>query len=304
MTAYQNLYPGDMDPPPPGRPSPRYEKSLLLYVANTDERSVDEWCLEECIRYSLQNRDGDWPEFKRFLEAWSDDTGDDWLFVHYTTKTARGRSSRLESILFADINYFEYLVEYMTASAGCGSTADIENSLIKCAVESRESMVVAMKYADHFKAGHWPQLEEVFSKGRCQPSSAIEFAILSGKGRRPSVEPILLSLPPVKSNVQQVVRYVARCVGGRWTSAEHYILAIPCRRLRRWGVLQYCGLVVKGRWKEAEHVLKNSGRHLFVYANKILKGRLPVALHNRMVLEAWPATQVKYRNAYTRKYGV
>lgn len=108
-------------------------------------------------------------------------------------------------------------------------------------------------------------------------------------------------------HASMTVEYALATKGGRWNDLEE---AVADRPEDDWScsvVLEYAQRVLSGRWEEQEGRLVASARHLFDYAEQVIRGRLPDPLHEAMkkhrVLAVDPAER-KSADEYLGKYGV
>lgn len=312
MDAQRLLSPWDMECPSRGSTCPSYERSLIDYLKKSqsgwywiEDHGVDlcPKCLKECYRYTRENRQGEWPEFKLVLDCshlWFHGTAD-WLVLLYNIASARERSASLEQALFCDANLFEELGHYMASDIVADHRDEAEAHLLGCAMQSAAAMKNAVRYSTEFKAGGWHDaLETAILEGRCGLIPAVEFAVSTKSGRWPPLETILLGSRPTKEVCQALIRYAAVCVGTRWDPAEQYILAIPHQPRRRNAIVSYARDVAKGRWEEAEDELVMSPRHLYGYAKEVMKGRLPEGLHEKMVMHGF--LNDRFGKMYVQRY--
>lgn len=319
MDAQKLLLPWEMECPARGRTSQTYERSLLHYLQKPENArdSKEEFhlvlctrCLRDCYRYTLANRQGEWPEFRSVLELFNlmSFGTQESLLVRYDIASARERSVSLEEALFTQKDLFWELEEYLKTELVAAHRAEMETHLIACAMRSMTATKNALRYSTNFRErGLHDALETAVLEGRCGPLPAVEFAVSTKSGRWPPLETILLGSRPTKEVCQALIRYAAVCVGGRWDLAEQYILSIPKEPRRRNAIVSYARVVAKGRWEEAEQKLEPSPRHLYGYAKKVMNDRLPDDLHHAMerhrVLGLVPE-QREFVERYFKRYGV
>lgn len=103
------------------------------------------------------------------------------------------------------------------------------------------------------------------------------------------------------------VEYVLATRSGQWPDLEAAVGARPHDdEWSRAVVVEYAGRVLGGRWEEQEGRLAASARHLFDYAERVIGGRLPPALHDAMerhrVLDVDPAER-HHADKYFKKHG-
>lgn len=321
MDEQRLLPPWDMECPSRGSTCPSYEKSLLHYLrVSVDSRGESfgfelcPRCLEECYRYTRENRQGEWPEFKEVLDAFygtsflSDD-GLESLRVRYEIASARERSYGLEHTLFTQKDLFRELEEYLKTELVAEHRAEMEGHLMVCAMRSTTAMKNALRYSTNVRKGglHDALETAILKKGLCGPVPAVEFAVSTKSDHWIPVEELLLGSRPTKEVCQALIRYTAVCVGGRWDPAEQYILSIPEEPRKRNAIVWYASKVVRGWWKEAEKELEGSPRHLYGYAKKVMNDRLPDDLHHTMerhrILGLVPE-QREFVERYFKEYGV
>jgi hypothetical protein len=191
---------------------------------------------------------------------------------------------------------------------------------------------VWIDYAKKSGRGRWPEAEQELlkrhSEGYDVLDDIMQYAQVVMNGRWPECERHLIELGPTCPDtfMQDVVRYAEHVIGQRWPEAEIVLLANAEGDARFYYAMQ----VVKGRWPEFEEELLHfdwscwieyceqafGGRWpvleehldrdydaggpeaLYEYASKIVKGRLPERLHNRMLAEAVKAPDKKVIKKY------
>ena len=131
-------------------------------------------------------------------------------------------------------------------------------------------------------------------------------------GRWEAAESILLK------SAECSVSYARDVIGGRWPAGEPTILT------HHKAAFSYAEEVIKGRWKQAEPVICTdemvASKYLslfpkwsvdigmaglsplwaYTYAKDVLRGRLPPALHQKMV--SWAETEEHQHNRHVRRY--
>ncbi len=95
------------------------------------------------------------------------------------------------------------------------------------------------------------------------------------------------------------VTYAATNIGAPWPKLEKRILAGQCDPLV--GVL-YARDVIGGRWRKVENALLTSSAAMLMYAEEVVKGRLPASLHQVMVMRSF-AHHDEHMREYMDKYG-
>ena len=103
------------------------------------------------------------------------------------------------------------------------------------------------------------------------------------------------------------VEYALATKGGQWRDLEKAVADRPDDDdWSRSMVVEYAQKVLSGRWENQECRLVASARHLFEYAEQVVGGRLPPALHEAMgkhrILDVDPAER-HFVDAYFGKYG-
>ena len=83
------------------------------------------------------------------------------------------------------------------------------------------------------------------------------------------------------SQTKAAMSYVRGCMGHR---EEKEIIKHP-KLSALWAGVHY-----KGRWKAAEESISNDHFAMYMYASRSLEERLPLAMHNRMVMESYLET--------------
>lgn len=103
------------------------------------------------------------------------------------------------------------------------------------------------------------------------------------------------------------VEYAIATKGGQWEGLEKAVAERPDHdEWSRSVVVEYAQRVLSGRWQEQERRLNGSAWHLFDYAERVVEGRLPPALHEAMEKHRALAVDPAERNfvdEYFRKYG-
>lgn len=161
-----------------------------------------------------------------------------------------------------------------------------------------QNAMCASQYAINVMRGRWEQAEPAISQ--CA-SSSIEYATMLGQ-RFSEGEDAMLKM----DEITQPVRYAVKVVKNRWPELERKILNFKCR----WGwarksfyleVNTYLTKVVGGRWLEWEQKLLHENRIFPIYQYALfLGGKLPEALHQKMVLQGFDTKKSKFAKKYLR----
>jgi len=169
---------------------------------------------------------------------------------------------------------------------------------------SPSTLTCPVEYALKAIGGRWRTLEGEIVSGRSVPFVGVDYAQRIRKAPWRGLERQLAVLPPSVFKPICIVNYGCFVRRKRWPAGEKALLSHPPTHNLRDAIMMYAFAVVGRRWKKAEPLFQNSPQHLLKYADRLLKGRLPNALHNKMVMEVWPADQTRYRDEYIKKYGV
>lgn len=179
------------------------------------------------------------------------------------------------------------------------------NDLEKLILKSKCHPMVGVDYASRIKKARWLAFEDLLF---IRPASSDLYRILTwyaslvAKGRWEKGEEFILAQPPSYESLSAIVDYAHHGIKGRWAKGEEFLLAQPPSDVPGALILKYATHVIKGRWLEAEHRLQGCAETLWEYADKAIKGPLPTALHNAMVLGSLQSPTKKWVKRYLRKY--
>jgi hypothetical protein len=189
-------------------------------------------------------------------------------------------------------------IDYITQS-GRGRWPGAEQELLRRHAEGYDVLDDIMQYAQGVMNGRWPECERhLIELGPTCPDTFMQDVVRCAEhviGQRwPEAEIVLLA------NAEGDARfyYAMQVVKGRWPEFEEELLHFD------WSCwIEYCEQAFGGRWPVLEEHLDRDydaggPEALYEYASKIVKGRLPERLHNRMLAEAVKAPDKKVIKKY------
>jgi hypothetical protein len=259
------------------RPWPEWEQRLLAHIAkgNTSE-------ITEGVQYACDVLERPWPDLEPPLLDWLCAGGqvfadEDALWAFTTYLTSLGESETLEDEILRK-RLSEPAIFYASRVID-GRWREAEQMILDADTPDHEGVLYGYEddsdvienqitvYARDLIKGRWQEFEERVRRRTCNPNT--------------------------------VVSYTSEIIGSRWEAGEKCLLHSPNTDHTRGALVSYARDVLQGRWENAENILSTSTASMRMYADEVIKGRLPETLHNRMLLS--PSDE--YVEAYFEKYG-
>jgi hypothetical protein len=175
---------------------------------------------------------------------------------------------------------------------------------------SLDDLDTAVDYCSYAKY-RWKELENKIENSK-NLENAIDYSTNVVQGRWDVCERMILE----SESVDHVMRYVYNN-NFRWHEAEHIIVKDPNCAVsysienieNRWpeaekSILKDIRCAEKYaehhqfRWKEYENKIKNKPNRIVNYAQKVIRGKLPEELHNRMLMLMLDSEKKHYAEAY------
>jgi hypothetical protein len=184
-----------------------------------------------------------------------------------------------------------------SASAVRYSMEVLKGRFIDAEENIRNNAMCASQYAIHILNSRWEAAEPVIST--CSNSS-IEYAVMLGE-RFISGEPAILKRP----DVDRAIHYAIKVIKGRWPELERKLLKHKTSSWLRPSFYNqvdiYLNKIIGGRWLEWEEKLLRENRMIPIYNYaKFLGGKLPDALHQKMLLQSFDNKRSKFAKKYLR----